>query len=58
MRKEDEASYNTRIFPKETEYTKCENCNGSGFIYDHDDECNIIKEDCPDCENGLIETEN
>ena len=54
----DEVSYNTRIFPEETEYTKCENCNGSGFIYYHDEECNIIKEDCDKCENGLIEIEN
>ena len=54
----DEVSYNTRIFPNETEYTKCENCNGTGFIYFQDDEFNIIKEDCDKCENGLIEIEN
>jgi len=36
------------------EYTECENCDGSGFTYWTDDDCNLIKEKCEYCENGLI----
>ena len=36
-------------------FTKCEHCDGRGFIYLQDDDCNLIKEDCENCENGLIE---
>ena len=35
------------------EYTNCENCN-EGFIYWTDDDCNLIKEKCEYCDNGLI----
>ena len=55
MTNEDETSYNTRIFPQETKYAKCEHCDGVGFIYYHDNDCNLIKEDCEYCACGLIE---
>ena len=37
----------------EPEYTNCENCN-EGYIYWTDEDCNIIKDKCEYCDNGLI----
>ena len=51
----DEIAYITPPNEDEPEYTKCEHCDGTGFVYWHDDDCNLIKEDCEYCENGLIE---
>lgn len=56
---ESELSYNTQIFPKETKYTECEHCNGTGHFYEPGEDGELVKEDCPECEGtGVLEIED
>jgi len=56
---ESELSYNTQILAKDLEYTECENCNGSGHIYEYDADGELQKEDCPECGGtGVLEIED
>ena len=54
----DEISYNTRVYDKDPDYTECEHCDGTGFVYvnDSDDreDKRLIKEQCPKCDEGWI----
>lgn len=54
---DSELFYNTPTFPKDTEYTECENCDGTGFIYCYGEDGELYKEDCPECENGQLPIE-
>lgn len=54
----DERSYNTKVYGKDPDYTECEHCDGTGFIYN--DIVNEVgdptteKEQCPKCDEGWI----
>jgi len=50
----DEIAYITPPNEDEPEYTKCEHCDGRGFIYGQDEDGDLVKEDCEYCEDGLI----
>lgn len=38
----------------EPEYTECQYCDCTGSTYWYDEDCDLVKEDCEFCENGLI----
>ncbi len=49
-----ELDMNTQVFDKDPDYTECENCKGSGYVYEVGEDGELVKEDCPECDSGWI----